>query len=320
MPTTPAYPKRPKSHVVGDSAVDIFTSACPKAWIVHPIASDYGLDLRVELATDGEVRGDEFFVQVKGTQSVSTDSDGFAHVQVAQSTINYWLGKLHPTMVVLVDVTRRRFWFDWLEYAYRDYPRAASGEGSYDIVLSAESTSTKFESDVSSYVRTHFQRLRADVARLFESTQLTRVLLHTSYLYRCCARMAITLQGEPMTDKEQIQELFYWFYLEFGLHDEFLTGVWEDFAQSKGDGSSQIRRLLSARLGEYAARREKFYMRQQRVAAGDFYFVPVKYSAVMEHLLPMLRVLEALEEILLQSLALGRIVFPQYDKQTGRST
>lgn len=223
-------------------------------------------------------------------------------------------------MVVLVDVTRRRFWFDWLEYAYRDYPLVASGEGNCDIVLSAESTSTKFESDVSTYVRTHFQRLRADVARLFESTQLTRVLLHTSYLYRCCARMAITLQGEPITDKEQIQELFYWFYLEFGLHDEFLTGVWEDFTQSKDDGSSQIRRLLSARLDEYAALRDKFYMRQQRVAAGDFYFVPVKYSAVMEHLLPMWRVLEALEEILLQSLALGRIVFPEHEKQTNRST
>lgn len=314
MLTTPNFPKRPKSHVVGDSAVDIFTSACPKTWIVHPIHSDYGLDLRVELTIGGEVRGDEFFVQVKGAQSVSADRDGFAHVQVARSAVNYWLGKIHPTMVVLVDVTRQRFWFDWLEYAYRDYPRATSGEGNCDIILSADSASTNFESDVSSYVRTHFQRLRADVARLFESTQLTKVLLHTSYLYRCCARMVIALQGETITDKEQGQGLFHSFYLEFGLHDEFLTAAWEDFAQRKDDGSSQIRRLLSARLGEYATLRDKFYMRQHREGVGDFYFVPVKYSAVMENVLPMLRVLESLEEILLQSLALGRITFPEDEK------
>lgn len=310
MPDIPPYPKRPSSHVSGDIAVEVLKSACPNAWIIHPIASDYGLDLRVESTRENEVRGEEFFVQVKGKQSVLSDGDGLTRVQVAKSTVNYWLGKLHPTMVVLVDVTRRRFWFDWLEYAYRDYPKPASGEGNCDIVLSAESASTNFERDVSAYVRAHFQRLRSDVARVFENTQLTRVLLHTSYLYRCCAQMVIALQGEPPTDKEQAQDLFHLFYLEFGLHDEFLTCVWDDFAQSKDDGSSQMRRLLSARLGEYASLRDKFYIRQQRVGVGEFYFVLVKYSAVMENLLPMLRVLSALEEILLQSLVLGRITFP----------
>lgn len=315
MSSSPLYPKRPQSHVVGDSAVDIFRSACPKEWVVHPIRQDYGLDLRVELTTEGQLTGEEFFVQVKGRGSVIPGADGFARIRVAPTTVNYWLGKLHPTMVVLADVNRKRFWFDWLEYAYRDYPRIVSSEQDCTLVLSAKNTSTNFERIVSTYVRSHFQSLRADAAKLFVSTQLSKVLLHTSYLYRCCTRMALTLQGEPMTEKERIQDLFYSFYLEFGLHDEFLTGIWEEFTQSRNDSSSQIRNLLASRLCEYASLRNTFFMREHRVAAGDFYFVPVNYSAVVKNLLPMSHILSDLEEIL-QVLVLGRTVFPHGKKMT----
>ncbi len=58
------------SHVIGEQAVSIFLSACPPEWIKMPIQPDYGLDLRIEIAKENKVTGEEFFVQVKGRKNV----------------------------------------------------------------------------------------------------------------------------------------------------------------------------------------------------------------------------------------------------------
>ena len=105
----PRFPKRPGSHVAADDAIQLFLASCPKEWVVSPIERDYGLDLRIEVSRSGEVTGEEFFVQVKGRQATKSKD---VTVRISQPTINYWLGKLHPVMIVLVDLSRRLFWFD----------------------------------------------------------------------------------------------------------------------------------------------------------------------------------------------------------------
>lgn len=303
-------PQRPPSHIRGDEAIRIFTSACSPDWIISTVQPDYGLDLRIELTRDNQVTGEEFYVQVKGRKEVQGVSEQAVEVPIAQSTINYWLGKLHPVLIVLVDVSQQRFWFDWLEYSYSDYPKPKSEQHTVNLLLSKNGSDNSLVRLIPSYLDIYFSRLRADLSNLFESTQLTRVLLHVSALHRSCSEMAINLQGRDF-DTEELRKLFLWFYASFGLHDEFLIALWDDYYASQNDISPKIAETLKTRLETYAQVREKFFMRENRQEAGDFYLVPVRYSDLVKNLLQMLAVLSEIEDILLQGLVLGKIIFPK---------
>lgn len=305
------FPQRPKSHINGDEAVRIFTSCCSPDWIVSPVQPDYGLDLRIELVRNNQVTGEEFYVQIKGRQQIQTSDNQPVEIEISQSTINYWLGKLHPVLIVLVDVVQKRFWFDWLEYAYSEYPRSKDEQRNVSLTLGREGTKDSIINEVPNYLAQYFTRLHADLGNLFESTQLTRVLLHVSALHRLCAQMAMTLQGDHVKEPEELRELFYWFYLEFGLHDEFLVTLWEHYTASQAQISPKMAETLGSKLNAYVGIREKFFMREHRQEAGDFWFIPVKYSDLVTNLLPMFAVLSEIEDMLLQALVLGKIVFPK---------
>jgi hypothetical protein len=304
------FPQRPQSHVRGDEAVRIFSSSCPSEWVISQIQQDYGLDLRIELTRNNQVTGEEFYVQVKGRKELEEKPNDPIEVVIAQSSVNYWLGKLHPVLVVVVDVSRQRFWFDWLEYAYADYPRTKEGRETVKLTLSRNSSITALSDFITGYLDDYFSRLRADLSRLFENTQLTRILLHTSALHRACGWMALTLQGREFTSDEELKDLFFSFYLEFGIHDEFLVNLWTDYISSEKIITQKLAETLKSPLQAYSQIRERFFMRESRAESGDFYFVPIRYSDLTNNLLPMLRLLSEIENILLQALILGEIVFP----------
>lgn len=305
------FPQRPKSHISGDEAVRIFTSACSPDWIISPVQPDYGLDLRIELVRNNEVTGEEFYVQIKGRKQVKNSDDQTVEIEMPQSTINYWLGKLHPVLIVLVDVIQKRFWFDWLEYAYSDYPQSKDEQRNVSLTLNGDGAKDSIINGIQNYLAQYFTRLRADLGNLFESTQLTRILLHVSALHRLCAQMAMSLQGDHVKEPEELKELFYWFYLEFGLHDEFLVTLWENYTASQAQISPKMAETLGSKLHTYVGIREKFFMRERRQQAGDFWFIPVKYSDLVTNLFPMFAVLSEIEDILFQALVLGKIIFPK---------
>ena len=110
MPRSRVLPQRPPAHVTGDAAVTSFAAACDRAWIVAPVHKehDYGLDLRIEVARGGYVTGEEFLVQVKGRRAIDPNSHLLPQAKISQSTINYWLAKLQPVMIVIVDLMRNK--------------------------------------------------------------------------------------------------------------------------------------------------------------------------------------------------------------------
>jgi len=299
------FPQRPDAHVRGDEAVGLFVAACPKEWLVSPVMPDYGLDLRVEMCRNGQVTGEEFYVQVKGHHSVDIKNPV---AQVRQTTINYWLGKLHPTMIVVADVCRKRFWFDWLELAYREYPVQREGEAEVTLRLTKSSEKHSLPDEVRAYVTAYFSRLRRDITALAETGQLSRLLLHVSALARTCGRTALSLQQRDGTTEEELRGLLSGFFLEFGLHDQFLWSLWEKDSEWRRPVSPGAYAIMVPLLEKYVAYREKFWMREQRRESGDFYFIPVRYSELLENLLPTLFVLWELEEALTQLMALGRVV------------
>ncbi len=302
------YPKRPMQHVRGDMATRIFQQACPATWIISSIQPDYGLDLRIETTRGEEVTGEEFYVQIKSVKTPNVSTTDIT-LTIFQRSINYWLGKLHPVMLVAVNVDKGVFWFEWLENCYQEYPNIINSDRNVALVLPSCNTVNRLERDVTEYLNKYFLKIRSDIESSFESTQLTRVLFHVSALHRLCSRMSITLQNKEIESPEQLKELFYSFYLEFGIHDEFLADMWDDYIAAKSQ--SRLRDLLRSRIVGYSELREKFFMRKHRVQNGDFYIVPIRYSDLIQHLLPLLLLLGEIEEILLQALLLGKIIFPK---------
>lgn len=65
---------RPDNHIVGDKAIrQISATLIPEEWTISIPDADYGLDMLIEVVEGNKTTGKFFFIQSKGTQSVSVN-------------------------------------------------------------------------------------------------------------------------------------------------------------------------------------------------------------------------------------------------------
>jgi hypothetical protein len=302
------FPKRPKSHVTGDQAAQAFVDQCDPAWIVTPVVKDYGLDFRVEVTQSGMVTGEEFFVQVKGRSKIDTDREYPPRVRVRQSTINYWIGKLSPTLIVVVDLSSGALAFDWLQYAYAAYPRLGHSDDEVQLPLCKNTDRHSLRQEVLAYMRQYYSGVRKEAQDVAQNLYLTRVLFHVAALFRASARMVIEFQRLDSDDPNDIRQLVHGFLTEFAAHDELLSALRNGrFGGEKGQVNSRLVSLIAARLVIYDQARDKLFQRQDR--KDGYWMIHPDYQGIAAYLLPTLGVLQDLEEILFQALTLGRIMY-----------
>lgn len=303
------FPKRPESHVVCDQAVQAFVSQCDPAWVVTPVVKDYGLDLRVELTDDGLVTGEEFLVQVEGRRRIDADREYPPKARVRQATINYWLGKLAPTLIVAVDLSTGVLAFDWLQYSYGAYPRLGDGDNDVELPLRKNTDLHSLRQEVPAYMRQYYSAVRKDAQDAAQNLFLTRVLFHIAALFRLCARATIELQRLDSDKPDDLRGLVHAFLADFAAHDELLSGLREGRFSTAGQthAGSRLFSLVTGRLGIYDQAREKLFQRQDRKEG--YWMVRPDYQGIFAYLLPTLGVLQELEEILFQALTLGKLVY-----------
>ncbi len=298
-------PQRPVAHVVGDEAVRLFVEMCPREWIPAPLAPDYGLDVRMELVRRGRVTGEEFAAQVKGRERVDPRGDGCVAVHASHSTVNYWLGKLNPTMIVLADTSQRRLWYDWLEHAYAGWPQVLKSDGKLELTLRAE-CGPDFADAVGTYVSGWFARLRREIHALPDRGQLSPFSLHVAAVARCLTQIHLALTSGRSVD--ELQDHLHFMFLEFGFHDGFLLSLWEPDSPWRQPLSSRIAGIISPKLEAYVERRGHFWIREKRVTAGDFDLIPFSYTGLQQHLLPTLEAAWDLQDAVNQLIVLGSVI------------
>jgi hypothetical protein len=105
------YPQRHRSHVLADESERFFTERLPQGWVVNKPQHDYGQDLRIELAEDGQLRGCELVVQVKASETPSGSADFETIEDLKTSTYNY-LKRLLPVVMFVkyVRSEREAYW------------------------------------------------------------------------------------------------------------------------------------------------------------------------------------------------------------------
>jgi len=110
-------PQRPRSHEIEDIARGSFLEKKPPSWACNESKSDYGWDILVNIPTGPQQVGDDFFVQLKGSDSINylKESNELSH-SLEVKTINWLLAKPIPSMLAVCDVqnqTKPIFWI-WL--------------------------------------------------------------------------------------------------------------------------------------------------------------------------------------------------------------
>lgn len=61
------FPQRPIPHQLEDASIAFFTQHLPKGWTCDRPQHDYGVDLRVGLAAEGQVNGQQLVAQLKAS-------------------------------------------------------------------------------------------------------------------------------------------------------------------------------------------------------------------------------------------------------------
>ncbi len=107
-------PKRPRNHQIGEAAIRCFNALKPSAWVSREKASDYGVDLEVELFTQvGVDTGLVFNVQSKGTEKENVSDK----VKIKIETLKY-LNSFDVPAIVFRNCSRtsKSYWI-WVPHA-----------------------------------------------------------------------------------------------------------------------------------------------------------------------------------------------------------
>jgi len=121
---TSKLPERPRAHEIDEQAVIAFLSQKPAAWIATEMSREYGRDLLVTVpAATGRVGGDDFWVQMKGSEAPNYLADGkqLSH-ELKVTTLNYLRAQSSPAILAVCDVAKatKPIYWGWIEDAIRD--------------------------------------------------------------------------------------------------------------------------------------------------------------------------------------------------------
>lgn len=213
-----------------------------------------------------------------------------------QTTVNYWLGKITPTMIAVVDIDDEEIYFDWLEHCYLNYPKAIEIDG--DVALSPRYKASEHDlrREVTAYVANYYASISNDMARLSKGIYLANLLFGISALHRLAANTVIELQMIEPSGPGDLKNRLDEFCFAFASHDSLMTGL-RVGAFGHLPSRSRFFQMVEAKLQQYDEVRSKFLVYRGETSEGDLMVQP-NYEALRDWILPTVRVLEDIQEVL----------------------
>ena len=96
MATT--LPQRPRAHQLETESENYFRSALPLGWSCDKPQHDYGVDLRIGLASEGRIDGRQLIVQLKASEVAA--NHGSVAIQIETQTLQLLRDMLEVAMLV----------------------------------------------------------------------------------------------------------------------------------------------------------------------------------------------------------------------------
>jgi hypothetical protein len=92
------FPQRPQAHQLEAESVAFFQAHVPHGWICDKPEHDYGVDLRLGLARNGQVTGEQLVIQLKSSAK-ATPGDAVS-ISLEVPTLNFLRRMLEVALVV----------------------------------------------------------------------------------------------------------------------------------------------------------------------------------------------------------------------------
>lgn len=107
------YPNRHRNHEIETLSDRFFKNCFPASWIINSFQIDYGTDYNCEITIDRKVIGNNFSIQLKGKETEPNSEK--VTVTLKRTTINRWLNKLEPTMIIVYIVDENEAFWTWFD-------------------------------------------------------------------------------------------------------------------------------------------------------------------------------------------------------------
>lgn len=107
------FPRRPRNHEIETLSENYFRSKIPSTWIIDKPSWDYGIDYHCGIVIDEMVTGINFSIQLKGKEKEKNKTN--IQVTIKRSTINLWLIRLEPIMIITFIVEENKAYWIWFE-------------------------------------------------------------------------------------------------------------------------------------------------------------------------------------------------------------
>lgn len=103
-------PRRPRAHQLESESEAFLLANIPCEWTRDSPRSDYGVDLRIGLAVQGKINGQQLVIQLKASDR--SDDPNFVFVDLKTSTLLLLRGMLEVAMLVkYVSLDKEAYWF-----------------------------------------------------------------------------------------------------------------------------------------------------------------------------------------------------------------
>lgn len=154
-------PMRPSAHQIEDESIAFLLRHLPVEWTCDRPQHDYGVDLRIGLASEGMINGQQFVVQLKA--SVNAGHGDSVAVTLEVPTLNYLRNLLEVVLIIKYVATERDAY--WL--LLKDYTKEPSeGQKTATIRIPRENSISAYPwHTIAAHVQAvHSRKLRANVS------------------------------------------------------------------------------------------------------------------------------------------------------------
>lgn len=107
------YPIRHTSHILETQSKIFLRNHVPIDWVLNEFHIDYGTDFNCEIAKKGFVTGTNFTIQLKAKEKDGNPE--YITISIKRSTINRWINRLEPTMLVVFIQSESEAYWIWFE-------------------------------------------------------------------------------------------------------------------------------------------------------------------------------------------------------------
>jgi Domain of unknown function (DUF4365) len=154
------FPQRPKAHQLEDESIAFLAQHLPVGWTCDRLQHDYGVDLRVGLAAEGQINGQQLLVQIKACAQ-APEGETVA-ITLYVPTLNLLRNMLDVALLVKYVASEREAY--WL--LLKDFTTLPSdGQKTVTVrVPRSNQVSADPWAQISRHVEAvHFRKLRANV-------------------------------------------------------------------------------------------------------------------------------------------------------------